>query len=159
MLFKIILNNINLLQLILNTIFLFFISLGDIRERKISNKMIIPFYILNFFCLVFNFDLDNVVVEIICLLFVIFFLLIIYIKTNKIGAGDIKLFSGILIGYYFPNSIIICLIAVFLALFYNVFNRSVNKNFPKKIPLAPFVFVTYLIILVFHIINKLIIVN
>lgn len=151
--------DIYLIQLFLNTILLFFIAIEDIKKRKISNTRIISFYIVNIFFLILNFDISKVLVDTLCLFFVIFLLLILYTKTDKIGAGDIKLFVGIMISYYFPYSVLLCVLSVVFALIFMFIKKCIHKKKVLTIPLAPFIFTIHLIITCLRIINKLIIVN
>lgn len=152
-------NNTNIIQLILNTILLFFISIGDLRNRKISNKLMISFYIINIFFFVLSFDFFKVVIKTLCLLYVFVFLFILYMKTNKIGAGDIKLLIGIMISYYFPYSILICLLSVFLALIFILLKRFCYKKKEIGITFSPFVFVVHFIINILYIFDNFLFVN
>lgn len=142
-------------------IFLGLAAMSDIHERIIPNEIVLISIIVSLIIQLFNFEKIkyqpiNVFLPIILgitagsgfLLLIDFTCKFIFRINNSLGMGDVKLFLpiGILLGPTYTYAILA--FAILLAAFY-VIVKKINKTNVKSIPFAPFVYISFLLLLPF----------
>lgn len=124
----------DLLQLIINCCLLFCLAIIDIKKHKIYNHTIYFCFVVNFLYLILL-HRDLVLICLIQSFICLAVLFLVYLKSKKIGAGDIKLLSLIFFCYPFFVSIMVCLIAVVFGIIFILITKK------EVVKFAPFIFI------------------
>ena len=136
--------------ILLPLIFLFLAAVSDMRYYKIPNYLVLLLIITGIISMI---TLHNITEKLIGLFFPSIILLFPYSKS-KIGAGDIKLVSSLGLIYGYKLNTILFLLSIFIALIFNRIFYLIKKQSPNPgtLPLAPFVFVSYMVSVLLRII-------
>ena len=125
---------IDLLQLIINCCLLFCLAIIDIKKHKIYNHTIYFCFVVNFLYLILL-HRDLVLICLIQSFICLAVLFLVYLKSKKIGAGDIKLLALVFFCYPFFVSIMVCLIAVVFGIIFILITKK------EVVKFAPFIFI------------------
>lgn len=129
------------------SVYLFLISLCDIRYLKIPNGMLVALF-TSVFCSDISHEYGNIIERLLCALLFGLFLFFIAAVTKGLGAGDIKLMTVIGYCYGFIKGLLILGTAVIGGMLFCLFYCSFRKR-TKIIPFAPFIFLGFLFTQVF----------
>lgn len=136
--------------------FLFILTIIDMKEFRIPNKILMVFLGIGILLNLFRFFLlqEKEVIINMALGIIIgalpLFLAIIFSK-GKMGAGDMKLMAvvGLYTGYV--NIFIIFILTIVIAALFAIIMIGLKKwNLSSKIPLAPFIFLSTYIVVIFN---------
>lgn len=115
-------------------------AIVDIKTYKIPNYIVLSIFLLGLIKLKCNIEFNFIMS-----LVVIIFLFVLANFKNLIGMGDIKLFISLLIYLGGERFILLMLILSVLLFFFSIF-IIVKRSDLKKIPLAPFITISYVLL-------------
>jgi leader peptidase (prepilin peptidase)/N-methyltransferase len=132
------------MDLLLYLVVLFYSSITDLKYKIIKNRVHVIIIILG---VIHSQGLANLLTLFVGSLVITIPFLVIAIKTNKFGGGDVKFIfaNGIYLGFW--NNYIGILLGLSLVIINHVLLRIRHKgNKERQIPLAPFLSAGYFIV-------------
>ncbi|WP_456416656.1 prepilin peptidase [Methanocaldococcus sp.] len=140
-----------MLVYVVNTLFLFIMSLEDIKKQKISINLFIIFFLINLIAGVYYFGFDAIVA------FFSTFILCLILSIGM-GGGDVKVISALAMTmpiptfYYIPiHALMILFLSMCFASIYYIYliifrKRSIKEIMTLKIPFLPFILLSYMVV-------------